>query len=505
MSLPLLYPRHNPDSSFDYSVKKYMRLFNDNQSYSDLTVEQRQLAFQLWVAYDLYGRINEESAGQLRCPLIGCSISFESLGPCLQHLTTCAWLSTSWYWCPQCQRPERFAEAGPALINRPKVEPAHKSAFSKSAAAQFWSYIRNKSCHPSLQPSLPMIRSPREVNVDTLDLQYPPGYETGFAWNPSAFCNFHSAVVGVNDSMIASPPVALKGSPYRLNKHDLLMQHPELETPSLDPSELDAWSNQRQELESPSYSLHTWTTAPQHPELDSRSQGPDNPTSIKCHPRLGSSPHNECSELQGGQSWTERWELMGSLPSYNETQYTWRSYNHIPAGDDSQPLSSWDPTVQPTFNASSSIADSPPFNNSPAQLAGPSFQPLGDVPTGFSETGQERSQSTLAINTVYPQQSTPFNQSLYKQLPPLPNSSSLEHGHERATTHTNRLERQPRREMLRWHNFPQTDPLVNRSDIAVHNNPCCSYEPVLGTMSGHDLVNPVAYLSKEFHPALRSE
>ncbi|KAL8897595.1 MAG: hypothetical protein Q9192_002502 [Flavoplaca navasiana] len=351
-----------------------------------------------------------------------------------------------------------------------------------------------------------MIRSRREVGFDTLDRQSPPGYETGFAWDTSALYHFHSAVVGMNDSIIASPPAALKTSPYGLNKHDLLMQHPELETPSWDPSELDAWSNQRQELESPSYSLHTGTTAPQHPELDSRSHGPDNPTSIRCHPRLASSASNECSELQGGQSWTERWELMGSLPSYNETQDTWGSYNHAPAGDGFQPVSSWDPTVQPTFNASSLVADSPPFNNNPAQLAGLSFQPLEDVPTGFSGTGQERSYSTLAINTVSSQQSTPFNQSLYKQLPPLPNSSSMEHehGHERAITHTNRLERQPRWQMLRWHNIPQSDPLANCSDIAAHNNPCCSYEPVLGTMSGHDLVNPVPYLSKESHPALRS-
>ena len=473
-------------------MKKYMKLSNNSQSTSDITVEQRQLAFQLWVAYDLYGRCEEESAGQLRCPLIGCSISFGSLGSCLQHLITCAWLSNSWYWCPQCQRPEQFAEAGPALNDPPRVEPARKTTIARGAAARFWRHIRNKSCHPSLRPSLPMIRSRREFDLDTLDPQPQPGLETGF-WDPSTFYQFHSAMVGTKDSMMASPHAALK-------THDQIMQRPELETPSSDPGELDACLNQRQELESPLYSLNAWTTSSQRPELDSRSYGYDNLTSTEYYHGLGLSQNDLCSELQ---SRTECSELMGSPPSYTETQDTWPLYKHTQTGDGFQPMSSWDPTVKRTLNASSSIADSPPFNNNPTQLFGSSYQPLGDMPTGFSQAGQEFSHSTLAINTVSSQQSTPFDQSLYKQSLSPPKFSSTDHDHKRANTTTNRPERESSW-MSRWHNLPQFGPLANCSDIAARNNPRWSYEPPLDTMSAHTLDNPVPYLSTESHPTLRS-
>ena len=471
-----------------------MKLSNNSQSTSDITVEQRQLAFQLWVAYDLYGRCEEESAGQLRCPLIGCSISFESLGSCLQHLTTCAWLSNSWYWCPQCQRPERFTEAGPALIDRPRVEPAHKTAIARSAAARFWRHIRNKSCHPSFCPSLPMIRSRRGFELDTLDPQPQQGHETGFR-DPSIFYQFCSAVVGTEDSTMAPPHAALKTSPYCLDNHDPIMQRPELETTSWGPGELDAWSNQCQELESPLYGLNAWTTSTQRPELDSRSYGYDNLTSTEYHPGLGWSPSYGCPELQS----SENYELMGSPPSYTETQDIWPFYKHTQTGDGFQPMSSWDPTVKRTFNASSSIADSPPFNNNnPAHLYGSPFQPLKDMPTGFSQAGQECPPSTLAINTVSSQQSTPFDQSLYKQSPSLPKFSSTDLDHKRANITTHRPERQSSREMHRWHNSPQLDPLPKRSNIAARNNPRWSYKPPLDTMSAYTLDNPVPYLST--HP-----
>ena len=480
-----------------------MKLLYDSQSTSNFTVEQLQLAFQLWVAYDLYGRCEEESASQLRCPLIGCSVSFESLGSCLQHLTTCAWLSNSWYWCAQCQRPERFAEAQPALINRPRVEPAHKSAITWSAAARFWRHIRNKSCHPSLRPSLPMIPSRREFELDTLDPQPLQRHGIGF-WDPSTFYHYHSAVVGTKDSTMASPHAALKTSPYRLDKHDPIMQRPELESPSSDTGELDGWSNQRQELESPLFGLNTWTTSTQRPELDSRCYGSDYPTSTQYHSGLGSSPSNECSELQGGQFLTERCELMGSPPSYTETQETWPFCKHNQTGDSFQPMSSWDPTANRTFNASSSIADSPPFINNPTQLFGSSFQPSEYMPTGFSQAGQECPHANLAINTVSSQQSTPFDQSLYKPLPSRPKFSSTDHDHKRANTTTSRPERESSGKTLRWHKFRQSDPLANCSDIAAHNNPRCSYEPLLDTMSAHTLVNPVPYPSNEPYPAMSS-
>ncbi|KAL8875319.1 MAG: hypothetical protein Q9198_006304 [Flavoplaca austrocitrina] len=267
------------------------------------------------------------------------------------------------------------------------------------------------------------------------------------------------------------------------------MQRPELDTPSSDPGELDAWLNQRQELESPLYSLNAWATSTQRPELDSWSYRYGNPASTEYY-RL--SQNDLCSELQ---SWTECSELIGSPPSYTETQDTWPLYKHTQTGEGFQPMSSWDPTVKRTFNASASIADSPPFNNNPAQLYGSSFQPLEEMPTGFSQAGQECPRSTMATNTVSSQQSTPFDQSLYKQSLSSPKFSSTDHDHKRANTTTNRPERQSSREMLRWNNFPQCDPLPKRSDIAAGNITRWSYEPPVDTMSAHTLDNPVTYLS----------
>lgn len=260
-------------------MKKYIKLSGNPQSISSVTGEQRQLAFQLWVAYDLYGRCKEDSAGQLRCPLIGCSTSFESLGSCLQHLPTCAWLSNSWYWCPLCQRPERFTEPGPILAQPPKLESGpgtpkcatllpQKSTVAKISTTRFWKHIRNKSNFLSAHRILPMYPSRHNVG------QSPPEDEGGFQWDRHAFHPVQSAAAGTS------------------------MQYPELESAPNYYSN-DAWLSQLLELESQSYSPNTWMAQTQPIEHDSHPYGANNLISSERRPELESLPISQRSELQG--------------------------------------------------------------------------------------------------------------------------------------------------------------------------------------------------------------
>ncbi len=370
-------------------MKKYIKLSENPRSIFGVTGEQRQLAFQLWVAYDLYGRCNEDFAGQLRCPLIGCSISFESLGLCLQHLPTCAWLSNSWYWCPLCQRPERFAEPGPTLAQPPKLESGlgtpkcatllpQKSTIAKISTTRFWKHIRNKSNLLSAHRILPMYR-PR-YNVDSVisHRQSPPGYEGRLPWDPHAFDPVQSAAAGTS------------------------MQHLELEAAPNSHSS-DAWLNQLQELES--------------------------------------SPTSQRSELQGNQHWTEVWnetpelhsnepvyrrllQLPGSEPFYTETEHVAPPYNQL--------VSPWAPTLPHEVIDSSSIANSSPYYGSAAQHYEPQFQPLDSMPTGLTPARHEGFGHTFGFNNTPARQSTSFGQSSCQISPFFDRSSSTGHGQARA-------------------------------------------------------------------------
>ena len=44
------------------------------------------------------------------CPLIWCRRKFDSKESTFRHVLDCPRLSTGWYWCPSCMRPERFLE-----------------------------------------------------------------------------------------------------------------------------------------------------------------------------------------------------------------------------------------------------------------------------------------------------------------------------------------------------------------------------------------------------------
>ena len=563
-------------------MRKYIHISNNTQSVSDVTVEQRQLAFQLWVAYDLYGRCEEDLAGQVRCPLIGCSISFESLGLCLQHLITCAWLPNSWYWCPQCQRPERFTEPEPTLTHRSKLEPdpgpsngatppGKRSTVAQTTTARLWKHIRNKSIHLVPHSILQMSRSRRGVNFIASDRQSPPDY--GFPYDPSAFYHVRSAAAGTHEKTVVSQPTGLSYPPNCLDKHYLSTQYPELEAA---PSnlELDACLNQRHELESQSSSPNFWTASMQRQELDSRLYGPKNPTSserwpelegdpwnpsgniwwnqhheleslsecpntltpstqrpeLDSHmyalnnvttserrPELGPSPVNDSLELPGDQPWTERWtknptlieayvnkpdcrqlfELMGSSPSSTDTQCACPPYEDSSIANDSQSGSSWNPTVPPAFIAGYSIPDSPLHYDSATQHHGPSFQPLGSVPTGFNLAGHNGSHIISAMNTAFTQHLTPSNQSTYQGSPVFPKSLPVDHGQERVMTSADLIEGQSNGKTHRFRTCPETDPSADHTDIVTRNNPCCKTEALLRTVSMHEPVMSVPRASKE--------
>lgn len=120
-----------------------------------MTAQHRQLAFQHWVAYDLYGDKNKRTPGQIRCPLLGCLSGFDDLESCLAHLAKCTWLSNAWYWCPFCVRPEIFiaqdqdsastVELGQSRGNQKSCSSLHQNSLKpKSGAARFLKTVGGK-------------------------------------------------------------------------------------------------------------------------------------------------------------------------------------------------------------------------------------------------------------------------------------------------------------------------------------------------------------------------
>ncbi|KAI4260038.1 MAG: hypothetical protein L6R42_004248 [Xanthoria sp. 1 TBL-2021] len=370
-----------------------------------------------------------------------------------------------------------------------------------------------------------MIQSRRGVDFVTSDHQSPPGCETGFPLDPLALYHVQSAAAGTDQNTVAPPPTGPKSPPYRLDmdKYDVSMQHPELEAAPFNLSD-NAWLNQRQELESQSFSLNTWTAPTRRVELDSHPYDTNNLTSSERRPELESSPINERSELEGDQLWTKGWtetpeltelhsnesnqqqllELTGSLPSYTETQQAWPPYKHSSADNGFRPVSSWAPTLTPAFITGSSIASSPPNYSSAAQHYGPSLQPLNSVPTRFTLARHDGFNSTLRINNTSTRQLTPFDQSSYQISRFFPTFPQMDHGQERAMTKVDCIEGQSSRNTVGWHNFPQPDPLADYGDVVAHNFPRCSDEALLRTMSTHNTVMSMPYISKEPIHALGS-
>ncbi len=110
---------------------------------------ERQMAFQHWVAYiraSECGHLSHISAKEhLMCPLLWCRESFDNLASTLQHVSECGCLSSSWYWCPYCCRPESFM-----AFEGPCADTTHYKLQRKDSklkrAVTFFKHLGLKSC-----------------------------------------------------------------------------------------------------------------------------------------------------------------------------------------------------------------------------------------------------------------------------------------------------------------------------------------------------------------------
>ena len=89
-------------------LKDYLPERDGLDAFANLSPRQCQMAFQNWVAYGRTVSPNGRAREHLTCPLLWCRHNFEDLESCLQHVSSCQWLSNAWYWCPRCQRAELF-------------------------------------------------------------------------------------------------------------------------------------------------------------------------------------------------------------------------------------------------------------------------------------------------------------------------------------------------------------------------------------------------------------
>ena len=102
------------------------------------------MAFQNWVAYGRTVAPNGRAREHLTCPLLWCRHNFENLESCLQHVSSCQWLSNAWYWCPRCQRAERFtAEESNSALLHPYSERQKDSKLKR--AISFFKQIGRRS------------------------------------------------------------------------------------------------------------------------------------------------------------------------------------------------------------------------------------------------------------------------------------------------------------------------------------------------------------------------
>lgn len=102
------------------------------------------MAFQNWVAYGRTVSPNGRAREHLTCPLLWCRHNFENLESCLQHVSSCQWLSNAWYWCPRCQRAELFtAEESNSALHYPY--PVRQKDSKLRRALSFFKQIGRRS------------------------------------------------------------------------------------------------------------------------------------------------------------------------------------------------------------------------------------------------------------------------------------------------------------------------------------------------------------------------
>ncbi|KAL8784255.1 MAG: hypothetical protein Q9213_004077 [Squamulea squamosa] len=514
MVMPFVDDRISYSNSLPCAVKNCLKIFNKAQSIAEVSVEQLQLAFQLWVAYDLYGRRKEDLTSQLKCPLIGCSTDFESLGSCLQHLTNCKWLPNAWYWCPLCKRPERFTEPKFTLVNRSKVEPPpeiprrsalppQKSTIAKITNTRFWKHMRNKSRLLSPHPMSATFRPSRGVEVVPQSGQSLSEFGSGFVWNPHAPYDASFAILPADEKHATAQSSEFEYGPFSLNEYTALMQPSEVEAAPNSLSD-DPWLNQRLEL--PSYQ---------------RSELPEQ------RPELESTPTYQPSELQGAQPNTERSrktpkaielpgdelhraqqpEHDGSTPSYTKTRQAWPLYKHSSTTDCLQPLYSCDPT-QTSFITGPLVAESPLHYDTGLAQSGPPSHSLGIVARRLTFPHYRASINTLSIDSTYTQQSTPFGQfacqkSQETNTAPMP--PRIDRCQELAKTDAHGVEDQSNRKTTGWHNYPENSPSADYSEIANDSIPRFSDRAFPRNTATNSTITIMPYPCKEPHLTLGGE
>ena len=447
--------------------------------------------FQHWVAYDLYGHCKQDTAGQLRCPFPRCSAAFESLELCLQHLTACAWLSYSCYWCPRCNRPERFADSDPTLISPHKVEPpcevpdcaalpAQRSPIAKFTTARFWKHIRNKSNILFPHQIVPMSPSSKGEKVVTRSSHSLSGNATRSARNPRTRYDALSAAGASDKDSKTANLSELESPPYPLDKCNV-------------PKFSGGGSfDQRQELGSPN-DQDIDTVLEQRPALSSQPYELDNSMPFRL-PSVDGTP-----ELQGNQHYTERSsettkatelpnnqlgriEVAQSAPPYTSTHYDWTPYKPSSADNSPQPGLTWDSTQDLGF-AGSSVAEPPLHYDSGFVRSGPPFQPWGTVPSWFT-TQRYEGPNILPIENASTQRSASFDQFSSQQFPEM----------DSASTSLDTVYHQELEETFGCDSYPQSHPLADYSETPNQTIPRGYGQGLLPT---NDPI--IGYPSKEPH------
>ena len=152
------------------------------------------MAFQNWVAYGRTISPNGRAREHLTCPLLWCRHNFENLESCLQHVSSCPWLSNAWYWCPRCQRAELFtAEESNSVLPYPYSIRQKDSKLKR--AISFFKQIGRRS--HSQQRELTAITTPscnQEKLIPALDKQYigPQRKSADVISNPQSACDLNS-------------------------------------------------------------------------------------------------------------------------------------------------------------------------------------------------------------------------------------------------------------------------------------------------------------------------
>lgn len=135
----------SPSGTVPCALHDYLRKNDSANSFAKLSDRECRLAFQNWVAYGRTPISSVPTKEPMTCPLLWCRHRFDSFATCLQHVSACPWLSNAYYWCPQCQRAEKFiAGDATATLDRSVSPQRHSSKIKR--AVSFFKHLGRKGC-----------------------------------------------------------------------------------------------------------------------------------------------------------------------------------------------------------------------------------------------------------------------------------------------------------------------------------------------------------------------